>query len=436
MRTTKPFYLTITSSFKIDLDKFLLSSNKTESFKIEYYYFIFNDLIIQESINKNAKFYCLNKKRLTKLTTSKIKGYIENLKKGGFIISDEVFKPGVKSLWYKINPKYLESEIELFEVSTSTELFKKWNKKIDSIRNHYYRLPNYLKEMKTAFFNLELDYDEAKLAALSHDNLPKRISYLNSILRLENKRLRYFKRNKTNNRLDTNITNLKSDFRKFFIGDFINLDIKNSQPLLLLILIDSITKTLNPLCSTFIKKEVLLMFGNQTIREVLKIHQNSMNKNLVDLSEFRKFVSNGVLYDEMVKASGNSISRSDAKNMIFKILFSKNEIYINYKKVIPYLKEKEFFRNLFPTVYQIIYQLKKKKHTNLSIFLQRFESYLMIDNVSKELVSNGIIPITIHDSFIVPESDEQKAKTIISEALIANLGIDLPVKVERLKSDK
>lgn len=433
MRRAEPFFLTITKLFRKDLDSFLLKFYPEYFDTKEYFYFLFNHLVILESIYKNLTFFHLDKEKLRKLTFYNIDSYILILKKGGFILCDEKFIPNQKAKWYKINSNYLKSDVEVIELGRETLISKRLKKKIDLERNHTYRLPDYLKQMRKAFMEIELNYLNAKLEALTYPKEEKRIVYLNSILRLKNKRMRYFKRNKTNNRLDTNITNLKSDFRKFFIGDYVNIDLKNSQPLLLLMLIKLVTTDIKPLCWDYFASNLFPTFGSSTLMPILRIHQKSEFSKMVDLLEFQKQVVTGKFYDEIVNQLNGTITRKEAKEMMFKVLFSKNVAYSKYKSFIPFEAEKEIFEKLYPTVYQIIFMLKKKDHTKLSVYLQKMESHLIIDIISKELVENGIIPITIHDSFIIPKRDETKAFKIIKEQIKNQLGFEPSFGIESLK---
>jgi hypothetical protein len=66
--------------------------------------------------------------------------------------------------------------------------------------------------------------------------------------------------------------------------------------------------------------------------------------------------------------------------------------------------------------------LKVKDHRALSIYLQKLESYLFIDCIAKELINEGIIPYTIHDSVIVKKKDEAKTIEIMNRGFISQIG--------------
>ena len=56
--------------------------------------------------HKKDKYFSLNRQFLKSITISNIVRYIKILENGEFIISDNSYTPGAKSLKYKINPKF------------------------------------------------------------------------------------------------------------------------------------------------------------------------------------------------------------------------------------------------------------------------------------------------------------------------------------------
>jgi hypothetical protein len=79
----------------------------------------------------------------------------------------------------------------------------------------------------------EFDYDSA-IVWINENNFSKErhASYIYSIELLKMNQTRRFHRNKTNNRLDTNLTNLYKPLKLFTKGadELIQIDLKNSQP--------------------------------------------------------------------------------------------------------------------------------------------------------------------------------------------------------------
>ena len=82
----------------------------------------------------------------------------------------------------------------------------------------------------------------------------KQYCYYVALENIRDQRFRYFKRNGTNNRLDTNITCLKNEIlKKIIIGDYVSIDLKNSQPFFFSIFINEIIKNETKENDTFIK---------------------------------------------------------------------------------------------------------------------------------------------------------------------------------------
>ena len=157
---------------------------------------------------------------------------------------------------------------------------------------------------------------------------------------------------------------------------------------------------------------------------------------MVNLRLFYDSVLKGNFYDDFIEHYSNDITRKEVKNIMFKVLFSRNEYYKGYRKTIPYEKDKKIFASVYPFVYEVVKALKVKNHKTLPIYLQRLESYLFIDCISKELVDNGIIPLTIHDSVIVKKEDLSITMEIIRQMFKTQLNVIPSFSFEDLKGNK
>ena len=62
---------------------------------------------------------------------------------------------------------------------------------------------------------------------------------------------------------------------------------------------------------------------------------------MVKFKMFYDSVLNGNLYDDFINRYPGDISREDVKQIMFKVLFSKNVCYSKYNKFIPYEDEKK-----------------------------------------------------------------------------------------------
>ncbi|MBK7183861.1 MAG: hypothetical protein IPH89_13520 [Bacteroidetes bacterium] len=433
MKASKPISLLLTNDLKARLDNYLKEQPTTFKCDKTYFYYIINHLLIQQNINKNRcngteDYYTqLNIKSLQAKTINNIGAYIKILKNGEFIKCNESYKVG-KSLgqWYCINSNYLKGTIVSHEVPKDHPLFRRILKQYENKRSHNNRLDNHLQIMCKAFMKLELDYDKANSWIMQEPKEYKRMLYTSSISNLNDKRFRYFKRNRTNNRLDTNLTNLKSNLRQFIVGDYVSIDLKISQPFLSMLLESIINNNREGTCYLLDNKEIVKTFGIKPIVLFSKIHQDKENEFLANLNYYNESVLKGKLYENFVLSYTKGITRDEVKQITFEVLFSKNESYQN-KKIV--------FNKVLPYVLECVKALKKYDHSLLPIYLQKIESYIFIDCIAKELVQIGIIPFTIHDSIIVKNEQIEKALSIIKNVFYNQFGIVPTFKIETLKAE-
>jgi hypothetical protein len=202
----------------------------------------------------------------------------------------------------------------------------------------------------------------------------------------------FFKRNNTNGRLDTNLTSLPSYLRKFLISDekLFSLDIKNSQPFFLY------TKLINESCI-----------------------------DSDELKLYRELVVNGVLYEYLVKdffgVDYDSLDEADQRKIRDK---SKLNLFrILYSKVTSFPKIKQIFGSRFPSIMEYINQVNYAKNNTLAVQLQERESLTVLDMIMVRLQEKNINPFTIHDSFLICESELIVVKVTLVNVCIEMYGI-------------
>ena len=218
-----------------------------------------------------------------------------------------------------------------------------------------------------------------------------------------NKSLR-FKRNPTNNRLDTNLTNMASDLRPFIVGydNMAYLDLSNSQPVLFNI--------------------ILASYRNNT-SEAVK----------TELDRYLKLTTSGKWYEELIRVY--KIKHSVDGEMTFKEardLTKKIWMLIAYSKNNQLHGLKNDFAEEYPFIASVINKIKSKGYKQFSIGLQKIESYMFIDRISRELVKNGVIPFTIHDGLLVPKEHKEMTHKIMIDILTSEIGHTPTIKVEQV----
>jgi hypothetical protein len=343
------------------------------------------------------------------------------LKEENIIECDEKYsKDGGKALGFRINKDYISLliNVELTNKSISGNIIKNRNKR-------YLETPKELIKNRDYFYNnFNLDYDKAiewvnnwfndELYYLNinfnsylcgrkiqneYDREFKTLTikncyYMSQIENIRDREL-YFNRNKTNDRLDTNLTNLKGELKKFItIPNLTQVDLSNSQPYILYL-------TILNYYYTYVGGK----FKNNT--------NNIIDINKEELEMYGEWVSSGQYYENFMNYNFlphkysiniNNLNRNLIKEIMFKVFYSENYLY-------PELKD--IFKSIFPTIYNWIYEYKKENYKSLSIQMQKIESEMCIDIISQELDKLNINYLTIHDAWLVDNNNIPKVKEII-----------------------
>lgn len=218
-----------------------------------------------------------------------------------------------------------------------------------------------------------------------------KLSYSYSFNKLYNDDF-YAKRNSTNRRLDSNITNLskvffENDVIKWYGESLKEVDLCNSQPCIL-----AYAMSHPELFKTYFQD------NNYILPEI------SLER---DFFKFKDYVESGSLYEMLAKDA--DISRGKAKNGVFEILFSRETNNSSNKNKI---------KKVFPTVIKYVDDFKSQNgYKSFSVMLQKLESYLFLDYLLPVLQKNRLTVLTKHDCFICKESDVGKVKNIVSQKL-------------------
>ena len=197
MRVSKPIVWYLPELLITQLRQRLVDSPPYFKYRTEVFYYILHQLDIIEQIWKKQEYHPLNKSKLRNVTNCDTYKYIKYLENGEFIISDNLYKKGEKSKWYKINEKMKEGVIKI-EIGPTNKIYPPIIKQERSKKAHYDRQAPHLKKMRDKFMKMELDYTSARKWAETCPETTKRSSYLTAINNIEDKRFRYFERNETN----------------------------------------------------------------------------------------------------------------------------------------------------------------------------------------------------------------------------------------------
>ncbi|TNE81419.1 MAG: hypothetical protein EP332_04675 [Bacteroidetes bacterium] len=169
-------------------------------------------------------------------------------------------------------------------------------------------------------------------------------------------------------RVYSNFANLKKELREALVSKeskpIIEVDIKNSQPFFLAILLIGYYKKKRRI----LPKDVMLY---------------------IDL------VKKGSLYEHCMEFGPRELTREEAKKkLISNVFFCKNQVSQNSVFFAA-------FKEQFPTVSDFILESKKEDHRTLSTLLQRAESAFMIDFMGAKMMHRGWLFVTVHDAAII-----------------------------------
>lgn len=316
--------------------------------------------------------------------------YINILINKGIIACDKQYIVNEKSYGYKLCEPY--SLVRHKQISIKSNCLQnniqRWQiKRLPTTRVHQH-LYKFLQEV-------EIDYSEAIQFI---DDLP--VQEYNcakiSIDKFKNKEF-YIHRDDFGERLHTNLTNLKSNLRKFLVYQnqkLVNVDIVNSQPLILLIAIIS-SKPSSIRCTG----------------------TNSFDNAESDVLKYKQLVENGELYNYLMGYYGENDREVFKEKFFREVFFGKNT--------------SRTFCQLFPTIGERIKSLKKRSHKRLSRLMQRQEAKLMISKICRRIMveNRDAFISTIHDSILTTPENVSTIKEVMSDEF-AKIGLSPTIRIE------
>lgn len=237
-------------------------------------------------------------------------------------------------------------------------------------------------------------------------------------------------------RLHSAITNLQKDYRKFLSYNgqkLVNIDISNSQPYLLCLLLNPSFWDKHsdiPLNIGMLSQNIQDMIQKEHLSEIYH-HVLSLNScHDTSLENYIQTASQGKVYEYMQRIinrrENTNLTRDDIKTMILTTLFSKNRYMPTYKR---------YFRQYFPQIYSLIRLIKRKNHETLACLLQNIESNIILHRCCYKIwnASNHQVPIfTIHDSICTTMGNEKYVYNIMFDTLRRSIGVPPHMKIENL----
>jgi len=348
------------------------------------------------------------------------------------IICEGGYTIGKKCKIYKINEKFNPKDDKTSEViipykSSIWKYIHNYHKKQ---KKTFDKQPRHVKIMQNYFIkNFRINEAEAIKYMIKHEteDIQGKIAFIKQINGGAKNMGLFFKRNQTNNRIDSNLTYLPKELCKFVISDeqLIQIDKTNSQafylnlPLKRIMMkgtnISSIYNTIynniynksSPTICTNIVENAIQSIGITDVYADREITEEMIR----EFDSFLSITADGSWYE--ILAHILKTDRDAAKDEWMYFAYGRNGLK-------PYLKSK--LSAIYPTVVDIIRSYKLIRYQDFSNFLTTIESTVVLDHICKRLVEEGIIPYTKHDCFIVPKSKVARTKEIINEVNIEIIG--------------
>ena len=443
---------------KIDLNSILLKDPPAfkKGFKVDYlYYFIELLTIMMEynDIDRNNGYINLSSSMMQAVVHN-YNEYIEYLVKHRVIRRDKRYLASVHSRGYILNGIKHDSEVALVEIKdflirrNRAKEFRKNELEKKKLSSKY----SYL----TKWFNHKLQIDEKGALEKVEELFPEPTGPIRGVRKGKASRMTkkycaklaihklvkhdyYYSVDNNVGRFHSNLTNIKKELRHFITYDgeiLVNVDIKNSQPLLSSVLFEpsfySQTKpryfNLYDIPSSF----KYLVNNNkytytQSIIMLVKTLQKLDNK---EVKQYLRMAKSGNFYQELSKAMypKQAFDKGRMKELTYKVFFSSNRSIQGMNNWT-----KKQFEWKFKWIYKMFAAIKRKNHRALSHILQRIESEIMIQNVCKRIsLEHPTLPIyTIHDSVLTTDGNQEYVIKVIEEeafkltGLKVSLGVDI-----------
>ncbi len=193
-------------------------------------------------------------------------------------------------------------------------------------------------------------------------------------------------------RIYSNLTSLKREHRRFLLFNG------------------------NPLLMTDISCSQILLSVEVLLKQYSITSGVGRNDIPEDILFYKRLAENGLFYDFMAGFSKLWITIPKERSKFKKQFF----IDVFFSKVANWTTDiKTAFQQSFPTVAQLINDIKKTGHGEFAVQLQKFEASIIIDKAAKELIRQNKKVLTLHDAIIADNEETLKmAESIIERELI------------------
>lgn len=196
-----------------------------------------------------------------------------------------------------------------------------------------------------------------------------------------------------------------------------SVDLSCAQPALLALAIKNVAsyKQDTPLYSKFHSLLVSLITLSDSLSSLQKFFALPSEEGV---SEFMRLASSGLVYEALAAETG--LTREGVKRRFLVDVLAPRRLYPS--------PVREAFQRMFPAVDACVRRVNAKDHGTLIRFLQRMESWLVLECVAPRLVETVPI-VTLHDSIFSRASDCAVVESAFRQTF-DELGFGMRVKVE------
>jgi hypothetical protein len=445
---------------------------KKKKIKIDVFYFIIDLITVRTYKSSNEEFLDFVDIHSDYFNSfhHDYKEYIQYLKDHQ-IIETDYYIPEEKSYGYSIHLEHIDFECPFIEIPITDNVIKQ---KIES--NQFYKTlfspaatsynhlskwfnPSLVINSKFAIRKIKKMYQEIEdnKHMYSKRQLSKAknklLKNLNVIQELKSQNF-YCDLDNNIGRFHSNLTNLKKELRSFITYEgrqLVNIDIRNSQPFLSTCLfrpefwdrnhsglnIYKIPTALNIIDGYGISKHDVKTYGMNAYEHIddlmnrvcvytmsvtfLLKRLNRESNDYISFSFSRFFYKK--VFDKIYP--GMQFEKAKAKKSFFQFIYSANNEN--------YWEEKRFISEAFPVATELFEFIKEKDYVLLSHIMQRLESILMIEVISRRIAAEKPqLPFfTVHDSIATLPEEVPYVKQVIKEEFKRYLGIVPKLGVER-----
>lgn len=384
----------------LDLKQLLIDAGKEKRCKtfLQRYYYIISRICYSKVRNKSygeQSYVRICNHEIRDIVSKRLaKEFFEDLIELGIIECDEKAIVGIKCKGYRLTKTYRNQNLKVMFV-TDFLLDEKINKKFLKQEQEISKMEKHLQIMYGFLKRIKVDYKGAKkLISTNYSDHKHKFNQRVLALDMVHAEDFFFNRGKKGRRLNTNISTFPKELRQFIKVDdawteqpvkLVEIDIKNSQPLFLLV--------------------YLLRYQSDSIPTG-------------ELAKYQEIVEKG-FYEYFMEKLFIEDRDKVKKDVYKKLLFNKRygKILTEYEMV---------FKIDFPNIFNFISTLKESKgHQELSHRMQKVESAFIVDFIAKkytEQYPQGFIA-TIHDSILVLNLHSKEYKALIEDTLKSKYGI-------------